>query len=227
MKKAVLLVLCLLTMLTPVYAGSKVIMKPKSTNYVFVGDSRFVEMWEYGYNSKSLIASRGGRYNSNDSKTIHSKKYGKDQSNQVDYDKSRKKAIFDAIDNCLASKKNCKVVMLATINECHTSHAGSETTAATKLVDFAKECKNRTKKVNGKTYTTKVYVYQAPRAGKSKRDKYPNSQVSKYNSAVVSKCASAKITCNSLKTPDEKDYTDGLHFTKSYTSYMWNQFTEL
>lgn len=216
---------------------TRVVKVNKKTNTVIVGDSRVFLMYKSGFNSFSTIASRGGRYSGKTGSKITSKKYGNYQKKTARQEKtsSRYAVIVKALKDSLAKHKRSKIVIFATINECHKRHSLMKEfpgKAVRAIAKFAKKANNVKYKKNGKLRKPKVYVVQCPEALAINSGKnYPKDKVQQYNKALKENAKKYNYTFVSLRKPHAEEFApDGLHFKANkngYNRYMWNTINKL
>ena len=214
---------------------------------VIVGNSRIVDLWNSGYRTYSLIARSGGQYTTNDNLTIISKRFGSDLENETSLKKSRYTTIMNSIKAGLKKKHKCRVIVLATINECRSDRVEVEDKtpdeildkAGAKVVNFARKCRIKvkvrtTKKEREKMrrqgkrprkfmyVRSKVYVVQCVKASDFEWGlNYPYKYVKKYNKYVKSYCKEKNIKYVTLdRDPKESEFReDGLHFKIAKSGY--------
>ena len=239
-KVLILLVAFLMLMGSAVgtYAGVKPVVRTnKQTSTVIIGDSRIVQMYQIGYDSYSTIAVAGGMYSLDNKYTIPSKKYANYLNKTAKKEKasSRHAVIKKSVKDALKKHKKCRVIIMATVNECKNKYTDSKNfpkKQSKAIAKFAKSIVDMKVKKGGKVYRPKVYVIKSPKAiNKGIGKKHAKKDVDKYNKAVK-KCAKKyKFIFVKVREPKKKEFSkDGIHFKakkSGYNKYLWKKFKSL
>ena len=220
------------------YGGGKPVVRTnKQTSTVIIGDSRIVQMYQVGYKSFSTIAVAGGMYSLNNEYMIQSKKYANSLNKTAKKEKasSRHTVIKQSVKDALKKHKKCRVIILATINECKNIYTGSKDfpkKQSKATAKFAKSIADMKVKKGGKVYKPKVYVIKSPKAiNKGIGKKHAKKDVDKYNKAVKKYAKKYKYTFVKVREPKKKEFSkDGIHFKakkSGYNKYLWKKFKSL
>lgn len=198
----------------------------KGSDTVIIGDSRAAHLYRAKYRDASFVASYKGRYGTSDKWTIPSKDYGLDR-NKKTKKNSRYKMIKRFIRRTLSDNPSCKVVIMATINECAHGHNKSRyhKGAVDALISLAQECRKKVD-MDGEKVAPSVTILSAPGARKGVLNKYEKKALKKYNAALKKAALKNKFNFIKLKEPKKSDFiSDGVHFKpfkSRYNKYLWN-----
>ena len=132
----------------------------------------------------------------------------------------------------LSENPSCKVVIMATINECAHGHNKSRyhKGAVDALISLAKECRKKVD-LDGEMVSPSVTILSAPGARIGVLNKYEKKALKKYNAKLKKAALKNKFNFIKLKEPKKSDFiSDGVHFKpfkSGYNKYLWNVISGL
>ena len=185
--------------------------KNLTNNILIIGDSRIVQMHDYGYKA-SYVCIWGGHYYGNGNYDIRNRKYN---------NKTNKQIIKEYINDIVKKHGSCKVVIESTINDYlgkgTDKYYQTRNKALTDVINFATE-------ISGYNSKAKVYITSLIRAQEGfKSGKIVSGTVAEYNTDLKTRLSkNKKITYLGI-TPAVIHYdNDKLHLKDDTLCVIYN-----